>query len=187
MMDSVTRFAMAQREIGLAAGEVPTSRGYPPSVFALLPQLLERAGTSGSGSITGVYTVLVEGDDLHDPIGDTTRSILDGHIVLTRQLANAGHFPSIDVLQSASRLATKILDEDEQSAARHLRRLLAARDEAKDLIELGMYQIGADAVVDEAIVRGTDITAFLQQRLDQLSDLHETKSGLAQLLAPIVN
>jgi flagellum-specific ATP synthase len=183
LMDSVTRFAMAQREIGLAAGEVPTSRGYPPSVFALLPQLMERSGTSAAGSITGVYTVLVEGDDMNDPIGDTTRSILDGHIVLTRDLANAGHFPSIDILQSASRLAGKITSREQQQAATATRRMVAVLDDAKDLIELGMYAAGSDPTIDDALRRSSAITEFVQQDFDQLSDLQTTAASLARVVA----
>jgi flagellum-specific ATP synthase len=182
LMDSLTRFAMAQREIGLAAGEVPTSKGYPPSVFALLPQLLERAGTASRGSITGFYTVLVEGDDLNDPIGDTSRAILDGHLSLSRKLANAGHYPSIDVLQSASRVAARVTTEDQQAAAAHFRHLLATYDEARDLLELGMYNAGSDAWIDEAVLRHTGMTDFAQQPMTQLEAHADTWAGLATAL-----
>ena len=143
MMDSLTRFAMAQREVGLSAGEPPATRGYPPSVFSLLPKLLERAGAAERGSITGLYTVLVEGDDMNEPIADAARSILDGHIVLSRRLATAGHFPSIDVLDSISRVEPA--DHRRPSSgrsSRELRRLLAAYRDAKDLIEIGAYVTG---------------------------------------------
>jgi len=178
LMDSLTRFAMAQREIGLAAGEVPTAKGYPPSVFGLLPQLLERAGTSARGSVTGFYTVLVEGDDLNDPIGDTARAILDGHVVLDRRLANAGHFPSIDVLHSSSRVAAKITDPDQQALAGEFRRLLAAHDEARDLVELGMYQQGSDPTIDLAIALAEPMTAFARQPMTELQPLEQTWSDL---------
>jgi flagellum-specific ATP synthase len=168
LMDSLTRVAMAQREIGLSAGEPPATRGYPPSVFALMPRLLERAGTSEAGSITGIYTVLVEGDDLNDPIGDTARSILDGHISLSRDLASAGHFPSIDVLHSLSRVAPSITDAGQQASARDLRRLLAAHRDAKDLVDIGAYVPGADPLVDRALARWDDIRGFLCQGMHDL-------------------
>ena len=178
LMDSLTRFAMAQREIGLGAGEVPTARGYPPSVFGLLPQLLERAGTSDRGSITGLYTVLVEGDDMNDPIGDTSRAILDGHIVLTRQLANAGHFPSIDVLQSASRVATQVTTDDQQRLALEYRRLLAAGDRARDMVELGLYQPGSDPLIDRALALAEPMAAFARQPMSELTPIDTTWSHL---------
>lgn len=183
LMDSLTRFAMAQREIGLAAGEVPTSKGYPPSVFAMLPQLLERAGTSAEGSITGFYTVLVEGDDLNDPIGDTSRAILDGHISLSRKLANSGHFPSIDVLQSASRVANKVTNPDQQLIAAHFRRLLSTYEDARDLLELGMYSGGSDELIDEAVNRHALMTAFAQQPMGELVDMATTWNHLGGALA----
>src|SRR5206468_3432989 len=142
MMDSLTRVAMAQREVGLSAGEPPATRGYPPSVFGLLPRLLERAGTSPAGSITGLYTVLVEGDDLQDPIGDTARSILDGHVVLSRDLATAGHFPSIDVLESVSRTTAAVTTPGQRADATALRRMLAAHREVRELVEIGAYLAG---------------------------------------------
>src|SRR5690606_4223692 len=144
MMDSLTRYCMAQREIGLSAGEPPTSQGYPPSVFTLLPKLLERAGTAERGSITGIYTVLVDGDDHNEPIADAVRSILDGHVVLSRALAHAGHYPAIDVLASISRVAPNVTTSEQQQLAQELRRLLAAHAEARDLIEIGAYVPGAD-------------------------------------------
>jgi flagellum-specific ATP synthase len=182
LMDSVTRFAMAQREIGLAAGELPATRGYPPSAFALLPQLMERAGTAAVGSISGFYTVLVEGDDLNDPIGDSSRSILDGHLSLTRRLANSGHFPSIDVLQSASRVMGSVTSPDEQDLARSFRDLLATYDEARDLIEVGAYQPGTDAHIDRAIALRPAMTAFLRQPLHDLQDRGTSWRQLAELL-----
>ncbi len=183
LMDSLTRFAMAQREIGLAAGEIPTAKGYPPSVFGLLPQLLERAGTSASGSLTGFYTVLVEGDDIHDPIGDTARAILDGHIVLTRELANAGHFPSIDLLQSASRVANRVTSEAHQQLAAEYRRLVATADRARDVVELGMYKAGSDPMIDRALALEGSMAAFAQQPIDQLQPLASTWADLAAILA----
>ncbi len=183
LMDSVTRFAMAQREIGLAAGEVPTARGYPPSVFGLLPGLLERAGTSAQGSITGFYTVLVEGDDLNDPIGDSVRSILDGHISLTRSLANAGHFPSIDILQSASRVAKSVTTLDQQSLAAEARRLLAVYDSARDLVEVGAYSPGADSTIDRAVLLDPALQDFLRQDLHDSADAKQAWSQLATLLS----
>src|SRR3712207_5597227 len=136
MMDSVTRFAMAQREVGLAVGEPPATRGYTPSVFALLPRLLERSGTSDRGSITGLYTVLVDGDDMNEPVADAVRSILDGHVVLTRELAHAGHYPAIDVLQSVSRLEGEVAPPEVRDAATELRRLMAAYKDKRDLISI---------------------------------------------------
>jgi flagellum-specific ATP synthase len=183
MMDSVTRVAMAQREVGLAVGEPPATRGYTPSVFALLPRLLERSGTSPSGAITGLYAVLVDGDDMNEPIADAARSILDGHVVLTRELAHGGHYPAIDVLQSASRLAGEIAPRDIQDAGRSLRRLLAAHREKEDLIAIGAYQAGADPVVDEAIRKRGAIDAFLQQRVEDPSTLAGADDGLLSLVA----
>ncbi|SFC32842.1 flagellum-specific ATP synthase [Nocardioides terrae] len=180
MMDSVTRVAMAQREIGLSAGEPPATRGYPPSVFGLLPRLLERAGTSPAGSITGLYTVLVEGDDLQDPIGDTARSILDGHVVLSRSLATGGHFPAVDVLESISRLTGAVTTPDQQVLARRLRRLLAAHRNVKELVEIGAYASGSDADADTALALLPRIDAFLRQRMDEPAG--DTWAALAELL-----
>lgn len=168
LMDSLTRVSMAQREIGLSAGEPPATRGYPPSVFALMPRLLERAGTSEHGSITGIYTVLVEGDDLNDPIGDTARSILDGHVSLSRDLASAGHFPSIDVLHSVSRVANAVTTKEQQELARSLRELLAAHRDGKDLVDIGAYVPGANPLLDEALGRWDGILGFLRQDMHDL-------------------
>lgn len=167
LMDSVTRFAVAQREIGLAAGEIPTTRGFPPSALGLLPGLLERAGTSATGSITGFYTVLVEGDDMNDPIGDTVRSIVDGHLVLSRELANAGHFPAIDVLASASRVALSVTTPAQQQLAAEARRLLAVHDRARDLIEVGAYAPGNDPGLDRAVALAPSLELFRQQNLHE--------------------
>lgn len=169
LMDSLTRFAMAQREIGLSSGEVPATRGYPPSVFGLLPRLLERAGAGERGSVTGIYTVLVEGDDLNDPVGDTARSILDGHITLSRALATAGHFPTIDVLDSVSRVVRAVTTDEQQSLAVELRELLAAYGEARDLIEIGAYRPGTNPVVDRAIELKPAIDGFLRQGITEPS------------------
>jgi flagellum-specific ATP synthase len=163
MMDSVTRFAMAGREVGLAAGEPPTRGGYTPSVFALLPQLLERAGKSAVGSITGVYTVLVDGDDFSEPIADAVRSILDGHIVLTRELADQAHFPAIDVLKSISRLRSEVVAREDIEAGRTVLRLMSTYKRVEDMVNIGAYQKGASADVDRAITMVAPINAFLQQ------------------------
>ncbi|HYE73990.1 MAG TPA: FliI/YscN family ATPase, partial [Blastocatellia bacterium] len=168
IMDSVTRFAMAQREIGLAAGEPPSSKGYTPSVFAMLPQLLERAGNfSDGGSITGFYTVLVEGDDMNEPIADAVRGILDGHIVLSRALAARNHYPCIDVLHSASRLFSEVTTKDHRQAAGRIRELLAEYTRNEDLINIGAYQKGSNLRVDEAIARHDEIINFLRQDRDE--------------------
>ena len=181
MMDSLTRVALAQREIGLSAGEPPATRGFPPSVFAMLPRLLERAGTSPAGSITGLYTVLVEGDDLQDPIGDSARSILDGHIVLTRELATSGHFPSIDVLESISRVSAIVTPEGRQDAVR-LRRLLAAHRSVKELVEIGAYVHGTDPDADLALALMPAIEAFLRQDMDDATPAADTWAALHELV-----
>jgi flagellum-specific ATP synthase len=186
MMDSVTRFAMAQREVGLAIGEPPATRGYTPSVFALLPRLLERAGTSDRGSITGLYTVLVDGDDMNEPIADAVRSILDGHVVLTRSLAHSGHYPAIDVLQSVSRLIGEIVTPEVREAGTRLRSALAAYREKEDLISIGAYQPGTDPVLDAAIGLRPAIDAFLKQRVDEPCEVDQADAmllGLAGELA----
>jgi flagellum-specific ATP synthase len=180
MMDSVTRFAMAQREVGLAIGEPPATRGYTPSVFALLPKLLERSGTSAAGSITGLYTVLVDGDDMNEPIADAVRSILDGHVVLSRHLAHAGHYPAIDVLQSVSRLIGEVVTPEVRGAGTQLRKLLASYRDKEDLIAIGAYQHGSDPVADEAIAKRLPIEDFLQQTID---DVSTAELADAQLLA----
>ena len=163
LMDSLTRVAMAQREIGLAIGEPPTTRGYTPSVFSLFPRLLERAGAVNGGSITGLYTVLVEGDDLNEPVADAARSVLDGHIVLSRRLANQAHYPAIDVLQSVSRLANELLGGEEQAAQARIRSWLAAYEDARDLIQLGAYVPGSQPRTDEALARLDELERFLRQ------------------------
>ena len=183
MMDSITRVAMAQREVGLSAGEPPATRGYPPSVFALLPRLLERAGTGEVGSITGLYTVLVEGDDMNEPIGDTARSILDGHVVLSRKLAAGGHYPAIDVLDSVSRVATAVTTPEQRDAATQLRRLLAAHREAQDLIEIGAYVPGTNPLVDQAIALREVTQMFLRQDMDDLTPAEQSWQVLAQMVA----
>jgi flagellum-specific ATP synthase len=181
MMDSVTRFAMAQREVGLAIGEPPATRGYTPSVFALLPKLLERSGTSKRGTITGLYTVLVDGDDMNEPIADAVRSILDGHVVLSRDLAHAGHYPAVDVLASVSRLVGEVVTSDVRSAGDDVRRLMAAYREKSDLIAIGAYQQGSDAVTDAAIAAREPIDAFLRQKPDEVTSADEADSMLTQL------
>ncbi|CAH0213869.1 MULTISPECIES: FliI/YscN family ATPase [unclassified Microbacterium] len=183
MMDSLTRVAMAQREIGLSAGEPPATRGYPPSTFSLLAGLLERAGTDRGGSVTGIYTVLVDGDDHNEPIADAVRSILDGHVVLDRALALSGHHPAIDVLGSISRVAGKITSAEQRAAASTLRAVLAARRRANDLIDIGAYQSGADARIDAAIANERSISAFLTQPLDETSHSEESWRRLGDLVA----
>jgi len=183
LVDSLTRFAMARREIGLAAGEPPATRGYPPSVFAELPRLLERAGPGQIGTITALYTVLVEGDDMNDPVADAARGILDGHVVLSRRLAAAGHFPTIDVLESVSRLASKVTPTPRLELAARLRRLLAAAADAKDLVEIGAYAPGSDPVVDEALARRHLVEAFLRQGVDEVADPEQSWAALAGVLA----
>jgi flagellum-specific ATP synthase len=167
MMDSVTRLALAQRELGLAIGEPPAARGFTPSVFALLPRLLERAGTSDVGSITGLYTVLVEGDDMNDPIADAARGILDGHCVLSRALAHRSHYPAIDVLQSVSRLAGEVQDAEARQASAGLRELMALHREKEDLISIGAYSPGSDPRIDRAIALMPAIDGFLKQPVDE--------------------
>ncbi|MGX5697754.1 FliI/YscN family ATPase [Agromyces soli] len=181
MMDSLTRVAMAQREVGLSAGEPPATRGYPPSTFALLARLLERAGAGPRGSITGLYTVLVDGDDHNEPIADQARSLLDGHVVLDRRLAVAGRFPAVDVLGSVSRVAGRIVSAGELADAIVLRRALAARAQAQDLLDVGAYQPGANALVDAALAQEGAIDAFLGQRLGESTPLPETTAALAAL------
>ncbi|MHC9539903.1 MAG: flagellar protein export ATPase FliI [Vulcanimicrobiota bacterium] len=180
MMDSVTRFAMAQREVGLAVGEPPATKGYTPSVFALLPKLLERSGTSALGTITAIYTVLVEGDDMNEPIADTVRSILDGHIVLSRKIAHENRYPAIDVLQSVSRLFTAICTKEHQGAAGRMRDVLATYKENEDLINIGAYKDGSNPKVDYAKSMINEVYGFLKQGVDEPSTFDET---VAKMLA----
>ncbi|KGM14926.1 ATP synthase, partial [Actinotalea fermentans ATCC 43279 = JCM 9966 = DSM 3133] len=183
MMDSLTRVAMAQREIGLSVGEPPATRGYPPSTFSLLAQLLERAGTAARGSVTGIYTVLVDGDDHNEPIADAARSILDGHVVLSRDLAVAGHFPSIDVLGSVSRVASRVTTPAQQAAAVGLRRVLAARRRAQDLLDVGAYAAGSNPLVDAAVAHSDEIDAFLRQPMDEVAAAPASWAALEALVA----
>ncbi|MBP3691222.1 MAG: flagellar protein export ATPase FliI [Schwartzia sp.] len=181
MMDSVTRFAMAQREVGLTIGEPPATRGYTPSVFALLPRLLERAGTSARGSITGIYTVLVDGDDMNEPIADAVRSILDGHIVLSRAIAAQNHFPAIDILASVSRVMTDVVTKEHREAAQHMRALMAVYKEAEDLIHIGAYVKGSSKRIDEAIQKIDAINDFLCQGVFEVSSFEEMKKTLESI------
>lgn len=181
MMDSLTRFAMAQREIGLAAGEPPTTRGYPPSVFAMLPQLVERAGRTPQGSITGFYTVLVEADDPQEPICDTVRGLLDGHIWLSRKLASRAHWPAIDVLESISRLMPDIASREHREAAQTIRELLAAYNDHEDLISIGAYRRGANRKVDVALDLLDDCQKFLRQPMDEPAILENSNAALIAL------
>ena len=182
MMDSVTRFGRAQREIGLAAGEPPTRRGFPPSVFSTLPKLMERAGNSDKGSITALYTVLVEGDDMTEPIADETRSILDGHIILSRKLAAANHYPAIDVLASVSRVMNTIVSKEHKAAAQKLRQILAKYSEIELLVQLGEYKKGNDAEADFALSHIDAVNKFLKQGLDEKSSFEDTVSQLLKIV-----
>lgn len=183
MMDSVTRFAMSAREIGLAAGEPPASKGYTPSVFAALPKLLERAGSfENGGSITGLYTVLVEGDDMNDVIGDAVRSIVDGHLVLDRKLAAKGHFPAIDVLPSTSRVMRQIVPKEFMELARRMRELIAVYREAEDLINIGAYKPGSNPKIDEAIRLYPEIEAFLRQDVEDATSIEDCARRMVQIL-----
>ncbi len=181
LMDSLTRLAYAQREIGLAAGEPPTTRGYPPSVFSFLPRLLERAGTAERGSITAFYTVLVDGDDLNDPIADQARSILDGHVVLSRSLAERHHYPAIDVLASVSRVMSEVASEGHRQAAATVRRLMAAYRDVEDLVQIGAYVRGSNPLADRAIDAKRPIERFLQQGVFERSSLPEAVEALEAL------
>lgn len=183
LMDSVTRFARAQREIGLAAGEPPTRRGFPPSVFSELPKLMERAGNSDKGSITALYTVLVEGDDMTEPVADETRSILDGHIILSRKLASKGHYPAVDVGQSVSRVMNAIVTKEHKDAAKRLRQILAKYAAVELLVQIGEYKRGADKEADEAIDRIDRVNAFLKQGLGEKSTFEETLSGMIRAVS----
>ena len=181
LFDSVTRFAKAQREISLAIGEPPATRGYTPSVFEVLPKLLERSGTSAKGSITGFYTVLVDGDDMDEPISDAVRGILDGHIVLNRKLAQRGHYPAIDVLGSISRLANRVAGECSKKAAQYMRKLMAVYAEAEDMIQVGAYQKGSNPAIDEAIEHHDKIETFLQQEVNDPAPIEKTLEQLSAI------
>lgn len=183
MMDSVTRFAMAQREIGLATGEPPTSKGYTPSVFAMLPRLLERSGMSDKGSITAFYTVLVEGDDMNEPIADAVRGILDGHVVLSRKIAGENHYPAIDIQQSLSRLMKSIVSKEQNEQAGRLKENMAIYADAKDLIDIGAYKVGTNPKVDQAIELQSDIKKFLVQKVDEPSSYKETVQSLTNVFS----
>jgi type III secretion protein N (ATPase) len=182
MMDSVTRFARAQREVGLAAGEPPARQGYPPSVFSMLPKLLERTGCGATGSITALYTVLVAGGDMEEPIADEVRGILDGHILLSRELASRNHWPAIDVLPSLSRVMNSVVDTEHSEAAGTMREMLANYESKRDLISLGAYEYGSDPDVDLAIDMIDDIEAVLQQGLSERSEFEETRQRLIDLM-----
>jgi len=183
VMDSVTRLAMAQREIGLAAGEPPSQKGYTPSVFAILPRLFERAGNFHRGSITGFFTVLVEGDDLNEPITDAARGILDGHIVLSRQLGAAGHYPAIDIISSISRVASHVALPEHLKAAAKMREALASYHQSEDLIQLGAYVSGANAKLDASIRSRERILNFLRQRPEESNPLPATIAALTEIAA----
>jgi flagellum-specific ATP synthase len=183
MMDSVTRFAMAAREVGLAVGEPPTTKGYTPSVFAQLPKLLERTGRNAYGSITGIYTVLVDGDDFNEPVADAVRSILDGHIVLTRELADEGHFPAIDVLRSISRLRADIVSGEAVKAGRTVISRLAAYKRVEDMINIGAYAQGSNPEIDKAITSRPLANAFLQQDVGEPVSLEDSMKQLSLLAA----
>ena len=182
MVDSLTRFAMAQREVGLSVGEPPTTKGYTPSVFSLLPKLLERSGiVEGVGSITGLYTILVEGDDFNEPISDAARSILDGHISLSRSLANKNHYPAIDVLQSISRVMIDIVDAEQKTKANDLMNIIATHKKAEDIINIGAYVNGSNPGIDYAIGMVDKVNAFLCQSIDERIDFVQAKQQLLDL------
>jgi flagellum-specific ATP synthase len=181
MMDSLTRLAMAQREVGLSVGEPPSARGYTPSVFAMLPRLIERAGATERGSVTGLYTVLVEGDDLNEPVADTARSLLDGHVVLSRALADQGRYPAIDVLKSISRLMNDIAPPAQTALANRVRGWLATHRDAEDLISIGAYRTGTSARIDEAVAKMEAVQAFLRQGIEERASLTDSVTALAAL------
>ncbi len=183
MMDSLTRFSMAQREIGLASGEPPVTRGYPPSVYSEMPKLLERAGNAQHGSITGLYTVLVDGDDFNEPITDTARSILDGHIMLSRKLGHRNHYPAIDVLQSISRVMSMVASKEHKEAAGHLKNVLATYQEAEDLINIGAYKRGSNPAIDFAISKIDAVNAFLKQDTMEKFEFEKEEEMLKALFA----
>ena len=181
MMDSLTRFSMAQREIGLAIGEPPVSRGYTPSVFAVMPKLLERAGNSDKGSITALYTVLVDGDDMNEPITDAARGILDGHVVLSRKLANKNHYPAIDILQSVSRVMSEVVTKEHKNDANYLTSLVATYRDAEDLINIGAYSKGSNEDIDESIRKIKEVNGFLQQDVLDVITIDEVVASLKQI------
>ncbi|MGB7604246.1 MAG: flagellar protein export ATPase FliI [Lutisporaceae bacterium] len=183
MMDSLTRFAMAQREVGLAVGEPPVTRGYTPSVFAIMPKLLERAGTSDIGSITGLYTVLVDGDDMNEPIADTVRGILDGHIVLSRSLANRNHYPAVDVLASISRVMPSIINDEQKKLAGEIKNLMAVYKDAEDLINIGAYVKGSNSGIDRAIEKIININNFLKQETFEKVEMDEVLSAMSSIIS----
>ena len=183
LMDSLTRYAMAQREIGMATGEPPVSRGYPPSVYTVLPRLLERSGTSDKGSITGLYTVLVEGDDMNEPISDTVRGIVDGHIVLSRRIANSNHYPPVDVLQSVSRVMTEIVSPEHLKAAGQVKSMLAVYQEAQDLINIGAYQKGANPEIDRAVALHGPLQEFLRQDVQDYLTFEDTVQTMSAIVS----
>ncbi len=183
LMDSLTRFAMAQREVGLALGEPPVTRGYTPSVFAVMPRLLERSGTSEKGSITGMYTVLVDGDDMNEPITDTVRGILDGHIVLSRNLANRNHYPAVDVLSSVSRVMPNIIDDEHKSYASELKNILSVYKDAEDLINIGAYVKGSSRSIDRAIEKIDLINSFLRQGIKEKIQMQEVLSAMKEIVS----
>ena len=183
MIDSITRVAMAQREIGLATGEPPTSKGYTPSVFSLLPKLLERPGKTQKGSITALYTVLVDNDDMNEPIADAVRSILDGHIVLSRKLAHKNHYPAIDVLESISRVMANIVTKDQRNIMMKARSLLAIYQEAEDLINIGAYVSGSSKKIDEAVEKNEKLVSFLIQNIEETYDQNSYWSKLEEIVS----
>ncbi|MHA7132023.1 FliI/YscN family ATPase [Oerskovia turbata] len=187
MMDSLTRVSMAQREIGLSVGEPPATRGYPPSTFSLMANLLERAGTGVRGSVTGIYTVLVDGDDHNEPIADQARSILDGHVVLDRAIAVSGHYPAVDALGSISRVASRVTTPEQRSLALTLRKVLAARRKAQDILDIGAYKKGTDHLVDAALAHEREIEAFLQQAMTDGTPAEESWSRLARLTEALID
>jgi flagellum-specific ATP synthase len=182
LMDSLTRYAMAQREVGLAIGEPPVSRGYTPSVFSMIPRLLERAGNSDKGSITGLYTVLVDGDDLTEPVTDTARSVLDGHVVLSRKIANRNHYPSIDVLASVSRCMSDIVEKEHKVAANEFKKSMAIYANSEDLINIGAYVKGSSEEIDDAIAKHSAINEFLTQDVDEKIELEDSITKLKEIV-----
>lgn len=183
MMDSLTRFAMAQREVGLAVGEPPVTRGYTPSVFSVMPRLLERSGTSDKGTITGLYTVLVDGDDMNEPITDTVRSILDGHIVLSRSLANKNHYPAIEVLASVSRVMPNIVDDEHKNNANEFKNIMSVYKDAEDLINIGAYVKGSSSKIDRSLEKIESIESFLKQSVDEKVEMEEVLSTMKNIVS----